>query len=214
MGRIEATRTASLAATAIVLVVATFIVARAGHKSSIFRPDLGEQDTGSAHPARTTHHQRATIEARAPAPSPKGVYCSLPIPNGQVLEQNWGIFWTRHANTLSIENHSGYNAILKLRDIMLGHTRASLFIASNSRAIYDRIPAGKYLIDYAVGDRLDEACMTFVHPVHTGQLGLVGFTGQEPARGTVYGRQEIAIPAPADQDAGLDSIGNDVFDFD
>ena len=212
--RLEAVRTARLAATGILLVVATFFAARVGTQ------------TAARVAARTAHAQSLQQRGASPgaglafdsrlftAPSAKGSHCSLAIPNGQLLQQNGGKLWTERANTLKIENRSGYGLILKFRDMMLGHMRASVFVAKNSSAIYDHIPDGRYVIDYALGNQLDESCTTFSHLVYAGQFGLIQFAAQDTGRKLRYDRQEITIPPFDDQDADINAIGKDVFEFD
>lgn len=215
MTRQEVIRTARLAAAATLLVAVAFAVARIGH------PPPARIAARKIRPAISLHHGEARLEpGGADSPrisalsSAKGTHCSLTIPNGQLLQQNGGALWTRRANALTIDNRSGFAVVVKLRDMMLGHMRASVFVAKNSTAIYDRVPDGRYVIDYALGNALDETCSTFSHLVYAGQLGLLRFAAQDAGRETVYDRQEITIPPLADQDADTNAIGKDAFDFD
>jgi hypothetical protein len=215
MSRQEAIRAARLAAAAIILVVTAFLLARIGHHPAT---SIAGQ---AMHPAMLVHrHETRTARRITSAgaaftlPSAKGTLCALTIPNGQVLQQNGGLLWTERANSLKIENRSGYGVILKLRDMMLGRMRVSLFVAKNSSATYDRIPEGRYIVDYALGNALDESCSAFPHLVYAGQLGLLRFAARDAGDGKGYDLQEVTIPPPDDRDAGLKAIGKNAFDFD
>jgi hypothetical protein len=144
----------------------------------------------------------------------KATHCPLPIPNGQVLQQSWGILRAERANTLKIENHSGRNAIVKVRDPILGSARLALFVAKDTDATYNALPDGGYIIDYALGGDLDATCMTFAHLLHAGQIGYFKFTGPDNAGGPRYRVEDITIQATAATDADLNTIDADTFNFD
>jgi hypothetical protein len=214
MTRPEAISTARLAAAAMILVVAAFVLARVGHHSATSIAERALHPVMSVHRHETRTALRvASAGAASTMPSAKGTQCALTIPNGQVLQQNGGLLWTERANTLKIENRSGYGVILKLRDMMLGRMRVSLFVAKNSSAIYDRIPGGRYIVDYALGNALDESCSAFSHFIYAGQLGLLRFAAQEAHGGDGYDRQDVTIPPLDDRDADINAIGKNAFDF-
>jgi hypothetical protein len=162
----------------------------------------------------TTHHA-----GPAPSPAPGAVAttsrtgCPLPIPTGAVLQQRWGILRVERGNRLAVQNPFHRNAIVKLRDVMLGDTRLALFVAANSATAYDRVPDGAYILEYAFGDALDESCTTFTRIAHA---GIVGIYRPAPARspaGTNLAANAIAIPDPDGQNSVLDSISGDTFNF-
>jgi hypothetical protein len=163
--------------------------------------------------SRSAPHAASVLSIRTARPI-KGSPCPLAIPNGQVLQQTWGILRVERGNIARIQNHAGHSAILKLRDIMLGETRVALFVAKGAIATYDRVPEGKYLAEYAIGDELDSTCSTFAHLVHSGLIGVIDFTAGGDASAGRHVQLDITIPAPTDRDAGIDSIRDDVFDFD
>jgi hypothetical protein len=141
--------------------------------------------------------------------------CGLKIGNGQPLEQNWGRFGVQHANLLRIDNRAAWPAIVKLRSSPFGHTQASVFVTAHSSATYNRIPDGRYEIEYALGDRLDAACISFIHI----QIAAMLEAGVNFESETGSGRQEsfteltIAIPASPEEDATLQTIDIGAFNF-
>jgi len=89
--------------------------------------------------------------------------CSLTVTNGTVLSENWPSGSTDGEHKLSIENGSGGDAIIKIRDATTGALLVSFFVQNNSKAEYVRIPDGDYRIQYAFGDYLDSSCLAFAH---------------------------------------------------
>jgi hypothetical protein len=182
---------------------------------------LGPVQNHSHVPAAFHAARAATVRSVAQSTTPamgqipvKGSRCALPIPNGRVLQQSWGILRVEHANTLKIANHSAQNAIIKVKDPMLGRTRLALFVARGKDVTYDALPEGKYIVDYALGQYLEATCMTFAHLSHAEQIGYFGFMGADSAGGSRYRVQELTIPAAPDLDADMNAIDEDTFNFD
>ena len=90
---------------------------------------------------------------------PDPLACDEPPSNGQVLEDNSN--WFRFENAMEIQNRSGRDAIIKIRNIASGKMLVSFFSANNAVARFDRIPDGTYRIQYASGKRLGQDCMSF-----------------------------------------------------
>lgn len=144
----------------------------------------------------------------------KGTSCPIPIANGSVLNTHWGILRVDRGNVLRIANRSGRNAIVKIRDMMLGDTRAAIFVAKGQTARYDRVPDGGYLLDDALGDTLDSTCMTFTHIVHAAQIGAFRVTSAVHQGRSSPGSIDIVVTGPAALDAGLDLLDSDTFNSD
>jgi hypothetical protein len=107
-------------------------------------------------------------------PPPVVPACTTPPLNGQVFAENWATPQTESAHTLSIQNGSGGDAIIKIRDASSGSLLVSFLVLNNSTARYDRIPDGDYRIQYAFGDYLDASCIAFAH-----LTGAAEFPGSE-----------------------------------
>lgn len=94
--------------------------------------------------------------------------CATPPSNGQVLADKTG--WSEHANSLEIQNGSGGNAIIKIRDAATGKMLISFFVEDNATASYEFIPDGAYRFQYAFGNYLDVSCTKFAHYLGAGEF--------------------------------------------
>jgi hypothetical protein len=175
------------------------------HATLLRRANLARLVNSDArHPARGDISVAAT----------KGTTCPIPISNGSVLNAHWGILRVDRGNVLRVVNRSGRNAIVKIRDMMLGDTRAAIFVAKGQAAHYDRVPDGGYLLDYALGDTLDSTCMTFTHIVHAAQIGAFHVTSDIRDGRLSSGSIDVVVTGPAALDAGLDLLDSDTFNSD
>jgi len=86
--------------------------------------------------------------------------CTDPPQNGQVLEDNTS--WFSNANAVEIQNRSGHDAIIKIRDAASGKLLISFFVADKAAAGFERIPDGTYRVQYALGKTLDRGCTAFL----------------------------------------------------
>jgi hypothetical protein len=86
--------------------------------------------------------------------------CDEPPSNGQVLDDNTN--WFIDANAMDVQNRSGRDAIVKIRNAASGKMLISFFVANNETAKFERIPDGTYRIQYALGSELDRYCAAFV----------------------------------------------------
>jgi hypothetical protein len=91
--------------------------------------------------------------------APAAPTCATLPSNGQVLTDNTS--WSEKANSLEIQNGSGGNAIIKIRDAGTGRMLISFFVEDNATARYELIPDGSYRIQYAFGNELDQSCTKF-----------------------------------------------------
>src|ERR1700722_18171083 len=136
----------------------------AGSATATFAILVGMSAVFVAGPAQQIHR----FMAAKPIPAPRVTSVAIPVyrssghspcpyrvRSGQALQQDWGRRGIPHAHILTVENHAGENAIVKLRNAAFGRTAVSMFIATKSTAVYDRVPDGTYYIEYAFGDGLD-----------------------------------------------------------
>jgi hypothetical protein len=141
--------------------------------------------------------------------------CPYQVRSGQALQQDWGRRGIPHAHILMVENHAGKNAIIKLRNAAFGRTAVSMFIAINSTAVYDRVPDGAYYIEYAFGDGLDAACMTFTKLTHAGQFRHPYlFNTAYDEHGPHPTPLSLRISVPANDDTDVSTIDGEFFKFD
>jgi hypothetical protein len=90
---------------------------------------------------------------------PDPLACDEPLSNGQILEDNTN--WFRFENAMEIQNRSGHDAIIKIRDIASGKMLVSFFAENNAVARFDHIPDGTYRVQYASGRNLGQDCISF-----------------------------------------------------
>lgn len=141
--------------------------------------------------------------------------CPYQVRSGQALQQDWGRRGIPHAHILTVENHSGENAIVTLRNAAFGRTAVSMFIATKSTAVYDRVPDGTYYIEFAFGDDLDVACMTFAKLSRAGQFRHpYSFNTAYDAHGPHPIPLSLRISVPVDDDADASVIDGDFIKFD
>jgi hypothetical protein len=175
-------------------------------------------------PAQRDHR----FMAAQPIPAPRVSSVAIPAPrssshsacpyqvrSGQALQQDWGRRGIPHAHILTVENHAGENAIVKLRNAAFGGTAVSMFLGSRSTAVYDRVPDGTYYIEYAFGDGLDVACMTFAKLTRVGHFRHpYSFNTAYDAHGPYPTPLSLRISVPADDDADVSAIDGDSLKFD
>jgi hypothetical protein len=182
--------------------------------SAALVPGSSQQDHPfvAAKPISTRRTASTAIPAR---PSANHSACPYPLRSGQALQQDWGRRGIPHAHMLTVENHAGKNAIVKLRNAAFGRTAVSMFIATNSTAVYDRVPDGTYFIEYAFGDGLDLACMTFANLTRAGQFRHpYSFNTAYDTHGPHPTPLSLRISVPANDDADTSAIDEDISKFD
>ena len=110
-------------------------------------------------PERLIQAVMNSLTATSDLSRPDPMVCDEPPSNGQILEDHTD--WFRFANTMEIQNRSGLDAIIKIRNIASGKMLVSFFAANNAAARFDRIPDGTYRIQYASGRNLGQDCVSF-----------------------------------------------------
>jgi hypothetical protein len=122
---------------------------------SPYSPPPTENGGLSTTPSQIIGGQGAANGATPPVPT-----CATLPGNGKVLAGRARLKGKGHV--LEIQNGSGGDAIIKLRDANGGNKLvASFFAASNQTATMSGIPDGTYVIQYAFGTMLDADCRTF-----------------------------------------------------
>jgi hypothetical protein len=191
---------------------ATFAILVAMSAAFVPRPAQRDHGFAAAKPIPALRGTAVAIPARRSSSHPA---CPYQVRSGQALQQDWGRRGIPHAHILTVENHAGKNAIIKLRNAAFGRTAISMFIATNSTAVYDRVPDGTYYIEYAFGDGLDVACMTFAKLSRAGQFHHpYSFNTAYDAHGPHPTPLSLRISVPVDDDADASAIGGGISKFD
>jgi DnaJ-domain-containing protein 1 len=111
------------------------------------------------------HVPKADFRSIDPQTSPT---CPWPPSNGQILVGHLPRDGEGH--TLEIDNGSGGNAIIKVRDAFSGQVVVSFFIANSGSAGIGGLPDGNYHIQYAFGNKLRQDCRSFITVIEAGQF--------------------------------------------
>jgi hypothetical protein len=105
--------------------------------------------------------------------------------SGDVIDQLFAR--PKEGHILEIENESGGDAIIKVRNAFTDRLLVSFFVKSSSSASYRSIPDGMYRIQYAIGGDLQVNCKHFIEVKALG-----GFP--EKTLSTSYTSAEIVRP--------------------
>lgn len=101
-------------------------------------------------------------------PPPDVPTCKALPPNGKVFSGRKRLLAKGHI--LQIQNGSGGDAIVKVRNSTTNHLLASFFAANNQTASLEGIPDGTYTIQYAFGPNLAVDCKSFTSITSAGQF--------------------------------------------
>jgi hypothetical protein len=103
------------------------------------------------------------MKPRAPAEH-QPTRCQTPPSNAQVLVRQHS---KADGHTLTIENGSDADAIVKVKSAGSGKTVLSLFVKRGTNATGRDIPDGRYEIQFGFGGDLDGECRNFIQPLRT-----------------------------------------------
>ncbi len=106
--------------------------------------------------------------------------CTFAPANGDVLVRNVQIWQPGHS--IEIDNGSTGNAIVKLLDADTRRVAVSFFVAANQTASYDYLPDGRYLVQYAFGDQLNQTCRAFAHTTAASEFPSIDTMAARPTQ--------------------------------
>jgi hypothetical protein len=86
--------------------------------------------------------------------------CSYTPRNGEVLQNN--TTRPQYGHSVEIDNGTAGDAIIKVRDAASSSLRVSFFVGRNQKAVFEDLPDGAYIIQYAFGDALAQDCKSFI----------------------------------------------------
>jgi DnaJ domain len=106
-------------------------------------------------PAQAPSTQSVNSSAHVPT-------CPFPPMNGTVLVGSNFVGVKGHS--IQIQNGSGGNAIIKVRNADSGRVIVSFYVQRGQSASFDSLLDGSYRIQYALGNELQVDCRSFVNP--------------------------------------------------
>ncbi|CAM3384567.1 J domain-containing protein [Thalassospira profundimaris] len=80
--------------------------------------------------------------------------------NGEVLSEMGSKLEASHK--ITVENGSKGDAIVKIKDSLSRNTVAAFYVAEKSKASFDNIPDGSYVVQFANGTKLNSTCDGFL----------------------------------------------------
>jgi hypothetical protein len=95
--------------------------------------------------------------------------CATPVAGGTVFG-GYAATFRQQAHKLTIENGSGGNAIVKVRDAASGRLVISFFVEKNGIASFGNLPDGIYRMQYAFGNKIAADCRSFAVASGAGQF--------------------------------------------
>ncbi len=121
--------------------------------------------TASGHSSATPSPPISKPSAPTPPPAAK---CVWRMESGDIIDQLSARRSSGHI--LEIENGSGGNAIIKVRNALTDRLLVSFFVKRNSSASYRGIPDGTFRVQYAIGGDLQVNCKNFIEVKALGQF--------------------------------------------
>jgi hypothetical protein len=113
---------------------------------------------------------RPSVPLSGPAlDDPTQPTCPYPVMNGETLVKR-NVWSSNDGHAIEIENGSGGNAIVKVRNAYTGALLVSFFVAKGSMAAITNVPDGAYRIQYALGGNLGIDCQSFARVMSASQF--------------------------------------------
>jgi hypothetical protein len=94
-----------------------------------------------------------------PSPAPPPVTCASPPNNGRFLS---GYLKAGSGHTIEFRNEQENDLVAKVRNAKSGRVAGSFFVSAKSTALFEGLPDGRYVIQYATGGRLAPDCRSFL----------------------------------------------------
>lgn len=150
-------RAGHVSASAVCLLLVPVALASWIHVETSRSPAPAPSASDGSPGADSSTEDTASAEVAGPASAP----CLDPPKNGQRIGGSLKRLKGNHI--LEIDNGTNGDAIVKLRDAETRAVRYSFFVARGEKAKVSKIPDGAYVIQYALGERLNTDCRSFLH---------------------------------------------------